>query len=159
MQPSPAPDAAWVLVADEGVAHVLRLPAPGAMLEPLQTLTDAGAHAHDADFRRDAHGRRGGTAYPSNATLSAGQNKLHHEAEGFARRIAAWLADAHQAGRYTRLHVVAAPKFLGLLRQSLPPAVAETVAVEHDKDLTKLDVRALTARLFPPATGSAPSHR
>ena len=138
----------WVLVADEGVARVLSLPGRGMTLQPVHTMTDAGAHASEAALRRDAHGRRGGTEHPSNATTSAGEDKLHQEARGFAGRVAQWLSEAERHGRFGVLHVAAAPRFLGLLRQALPPAVATRVADERDLDLTGLDERALTERFF-----------
>jgi protein required for attachment to host cells len=46
---------------------------------------------------------------------------------------------------------VAAPKFLGLLRQELGKEVAAVVEDEKAKDLIHLDAAALTAHLFPPS--------
>ena len=66
---------------------------------------------------------------------AAGEDKLDHEAELFARRVAA------------------APRFLGRLRKALDPEVAKTVTGEIDKDLLQLDRRALQQRLFPPPNG------
>jgi protein required for attachment to host cells len=49
------------------------------------------------------------------------------------------------------LRVVAAPRFLGLLRQELPPELAQVVIDDTALDVVKLDRRSLTRRLFPPA--------
>ena len=73
----------WVLVADEGVARLLKLPEEGGDLEDVTTLTDAAAHANNADLRRDAAGRRG-----NNVTASAGVDESHQEAMSFAARVA-----------------------------------------------------------------------
>jgi len=152
----------WIVLADEGRARILRREAPGADLEEIETIADPAAHAHNADFRHDAYGRRapadghGAAAgrQPSSATSSAGEEKLDHEAELFARRLAARLADARHQSRYDHLRIAAAPRFLGRLRKALPPDVSAVVDEELDKDLLQLDARAV-GRHF--ADGARPS--
>lgn len=139
----------WVLVADESMARLLTRPRAGADLEEIETLTDAGARADAADLRRDAYGRRAGsgTLVAGNATSSASQDELQREAANFAARVAERLAQAQQQGRFDRLIIAAAPRFLGLLRKSLAPAVAQRVSYESDHDLIHLSPRELTLRL------------
>lgn len=150
----------WVLVADEAIARILQRQKPGDELESVKELTDAAAHADAADLRRDAYGRRASGATPSrqnsphrlrsnaNVTSSAGEAELHLEAEGFARRVAEYLADALQKQRYDELRIAAAPRFLGLLRKMLPSQVADVVAEEVDKDLIHLQPREIAERMF-----------
>ena len=138
----------WIVVADEGRARFLSCAGPGRELTELDEISDAGAHADNADLRRDAYGRRG-----SSITSSAGEDKLDHAAELFARRVAERLAEAHRAQRYGELRIAAAPRFLGRLRKALDPEVAKKVTGEIDKDLLQLDRRALQQRLFPPPNG------
>lgn len=142
-------DKLWVLVADEAVAHVYELPKPGATLQEVHTLTDPDAHAKDADMRHDGHGRRGGTEHASNATTSAGLDETHQHAEVFARTVAQWLVESLQAGRYQTLRVVAAPRFLGLLRKACSKQVAAVITDDDNHDLTHMRAEELTARLFP----------
>jgi protein required for attachment to host cells len=139
----------WIVVADEGRARFLSCPAPGRELTEMEELTDAGAHADNADLRRDAYGRRG----PS-VTSSAGEDKLDHEAELFARRVAERLAEGHRQHRYGELRIAAAPRFLGRLRKALDPEVSKSVVDEIDKDLLQLDRRELAHKLFPPPQGN-----
>lgn len=155
----------WIVLADKGRARILQTRQPGRDLEEVEELTDAAAHAHNADFRHDAVGRRapadshGGApniqTMPGNATTSAGEDKLDHEAERFARQVAERLAEAKREQRYERLRIVAAPKFLGRLRKVLPHEVSEAVIDEIDKDLLQLDRRELTQRLYPSQQGPA----
>jgi protein required for attachment to host cells len=143
----------WIVLADEGRARILAWHAPGTDLEEVEELTDAAARADNADLRRDAYGRRAGggsQAIPGNTTASAGEDKLDHEAELFARRVADHLADAHRRHRYERLRIAAAPRFLGRLRKQLGAEVKQAIDDEIDKDLLQLDRRTLTERLFPP---------
>jgi protein required for attachment to host cells len=141
----------WVLVADEGRARILELRALDGELEEVEELTDAGAHADDADLRRDAHGRRsgGGPLAGSSTMQSAGENKLQHEAELFARRVAERLAQAHRTHRYERLRIAAAPAFLGRLRRQLDDDVRASLIDEIDKDYVNLGRHALTRVLYP----------
>lgn len=147
-------NAIWVVVADEGVARFLALPSTGTDLQPVDELTDAGAHASNAALSRDAHGRRGGDdlRMGGSATTSAGESQLEKEAGQFAGRVAEHLEQALRAGRYRELHLIAAPRFLGRLRQALSASVAGCVVSTQDKDLVHEDARALTQRLFPPRT-------
>ena len=59
------------------------------------------------------------------------------------------LAQHHQEGRFASLKVVAAPRFLGYLRQAWSPQVAATISDELDKDLVKADLDELEKRLLP----------
>lgn len=145
----------WILVADEGRARFLETRKPGQDLEQVDELTDAAAHADNADLRRDAQGRRAAPqGAGSSVTSSAGEDKLDQEAELFARRVADHLSQAVRQQRYERLRIVAAPKFLGRLRKQLPREVKATVVEELDKDLVQLDKHTLTQRLCSPDTSA-----
>ena len=148
----------WVLVADESRARILNWPGRGHDLEPVDELTDAAARADRADLRRDAYGRRAGgdQRMGGNVTSSASDDELHLEAAGFARRVAQWLADAQLKGRFEALRIVAAPRFLGLLRKALPPQVAQRVTDDSPQDLVKLNQRELTVKLFSAEAAAGP---
>ncbi len=144
-----------VLVADEAIAKLMSLPKPGAELVELHAMSYPMAHARESELHRDAHGRRhggnsGDMRGSGNATTSAGDSDRHLEAARFAKQVAAELSRLFREKRFARLHLVAAPRFLGLLRQQLADDVAAVVEDEKAKDLTHLDAAALTAHLFPP---------
>jgi protein required for attachment to host cells len=162
-------DTTWIVLADEGRARILERTDAGVDLQEVEDLTDAAAHAHNADLRRDAMGRRSpsdghganaGSMMPGSSTSSAGEEKLDHEAELFARRLALRLTEARRAHRYDHLRIAAAPRFLGRLRKALDDEVRNVLDDEIDKDLLQLDRRSLTQRFFPegprtPQTGNA----
>ncbi|UUX95167.1 host attachment protein [Aquabacterium sp. J223] len=150
-----------VVVADEAIARILELPPKGGELTPVEELTDPDAHMNRADARRDAHGRRagGGTQRgdgraphalmsATNTTASAGDDELHKEAQGFARRVSERLTELHQERRYDSLHLVAAPRFLGTLRRELKPEVERTVVASINKDLVHLGNDEITQRVL-----------
>lgn len=134
----------WVLVADEGVARFLRLPEEGGDLEDVTTITDAAAHADKADLRRDAEGRRG-----NNVTASAGVDESHQEAISFSARVVKTLEEAFIKGEVTQLRIVAAPRFLGLLRKAIPTQMAKHIVDETNVDVVHESLGELTTRLFP----------
>ncbi len=150
----------WVLVADEAIARIVALQGAGKAAEPVEELTDAAAHADADDLRRDAQGRRaGGAPTPgptgslaaqrgsSTATASAGEGPQHIEAEKFARRVAERLEERLREGRFDELQIIAAPRFLGLLRKALSQAVLSTVTRQIDKDLIHVSNDELPRRL------------
>ena len=152
----------WILVADEAIARILERPEAGRELDNVEELTDPLAHARTADLRRDAEGRRAGSATHSarpntphrlrsgaSATASAGEDEQHLEAQQFAKRVAEHLGDALRQRRFDELQVVAAPRFLGFLRKAFAPDVAALVTREVDKDYVHFGNQDITARLFP----------
>jgi len=152
----------WVLVADEALARILRWPDDGDELEDVEAITDPAAHAREGDFQRDAAGRRAASAPQgsrrgtpqhrlrgeSSVTASAGEDETHLEAQAFARRVAAHLAEALRQKRFDELRIVAAPRFLGYLRKELDAHVKATVSDELSKDLIHEGNDALSKRLF-----------
>ena len=134
----------WVVVADEAIARIMQQRPEDKGLNAVEELTDPDAHARESDLRRDAFGRRGMTV-----TASAGDDEKHKEADAFATDVAAALDKALQQGRYTRLILIAAPRFLGLLRKAVSPGVAAAIERELDKDLVHETHEELAARLRP----------
>jgi protein required for attachment to host cells len=129
----------WVVVADEAIARILRWSDSGDALEPVEELTDSDAHASGQDLRRDAHGRRAATGgvtqrHGAGTTTSAGEAEPHQEAQAFARHVARHITQAWDQHRFDGLQIAAAPRFLGLLRQSLDPQVCDVLQGDIDKD-------------------------
>ena len=141
----------WLVVADEGVARIYEKPRTGGDLEVVAELTDEEAHAHRADLRRDAYGRRSaGERSGSSVTSAASDDEMHREGARFAARIAEQLAEKLKQKRYDNLRIAAAPRFLGQLRKALDKHVADVVTEEVPKDLTHENASELTRRFFPP---------
>lgn len=155
-------DTIWVVVADESIARFLQLPDTGTLVE-VESLVDEEARARGAELRLDAQGRRapgvamGADGSPTigsgSVTVGAGESELHKEADTFARQVAGRLLECFHQRRFQALWLVAAPRFLGLLRTHLDTAVRDVVTVGLDKDLTHASAADLTHRLFPEHDG------
>ena len=147
----------WILVADAAIARILEKPRKGNELKPVEELTDPDAHAREGDMHNGPHGRRAGAGGGGNpqATVSAGDSERHQHAKLFAARIAQRLLDLRREKRFDGIHIVAAPRLLGYLRQALHAEVSNVVVDTLDKDLVHESNADLARRLFPRADASA----
>jgi len=141
----------WILVADEAIARILEKPRKDKELKPVEELTDPDAHAREGDMHNGPHGRRAGAGGGGNpqATVSAGDSERHQHAKLFAARIAQRLLELRREKRFDGIHIVAAPRLLGYLRQELHAEVSNVVVETLDKDLVHESNADLTRRLFP----------
>jgi protein required for attachment to host cells len=132
-----------VVVADQSEAKFYDLSRQPEALELVGQLLDPKAHLHDRDFNSDrpgrmfdhapvSGGRRGAT--PHHATAED-RRPRRHEAEQFARRIAAELERGQRNRDFDGLMILAGPLFLGLLREALSDGVRSIVVAEVAKDL------------------------
>ena len=128
----------WVLVADNSRARIFVADKARSPLTEIRTLAFPEARLHGGDFVRDKGGR--GRAQGSGGHgVNVGDAHKQENAERFAAQVCAALETARNAGELRKLYVVAAPTFLGLLRQHQPPALRQLVAGEVDKNLATQD--------------------
>ena len=160
-----------IVVANQVEARFYDTLGPTRTLMPAGSLRNPLARLHDQDLESDrpgrvfnfaaAPGRRRGASPRHGAN---GERSTHqHVVERFARRIGEDLRRAHNAGRFDRLVLVAAPAFLGRLRRSLPAGLRNCLAATFGKDLVNqpdFDVRDyLPNTIYPGGTGFQPVKR
>lgn len=136
----------WILVADgerarifenDGSDKTLQRAIGTDMVDP-----NPPTHVQGADRPGRVHESVG----PGRSAM--GDTDWHqHEKHVFAREIAHQLDDARKKNAFDRLIIVAPPKVLGDLRQSMDNATAKLVDVEIDKDLTHDAPHQLETRL------------
>jgi len=128
----------WILVADNSRARIFVADKAKGPLEEIRTLASPEARLHEGDLVTDKGGRDrspGGAGHGVND----GDAHKHENAERFAAQVCAELETARNAGDLRKLYVVAAPTFLGMLRQHQSPALRQLVAGEVDKNLSIQD--------------------
>jgi protein required for attachment to host cells len=151
-----------VVVADQSEARVYLL--RGAAIRLAASLENPAAHLHDRDLKSDRPGRVYDRAPPARGRRGAG---AHHATGGerkprrqvaiaFARDIAAAVGASRRTARFDRLVLVAAPRFLGMLRRSLPATLRAQVVAEYAKDWVNLPTAKVRARI---ATAARRAHR
>ncbi|MFG0333025.1 MAG: host attachment protein [Maioricimonas sp. JB049] len=138
---------AWILVADRGRAQILSANLPDAdRLEIVETLVHPASTVHARDLETDGPGsfqERGGERH-------AGEPETdfrHRTARDFALQIVERLEKGRMANAFGKLIVVAPPLFLGVLRDKLSGPLAQMVAHEIAKDLTRKREKELHERL------------
>jgi protein required for attachment to host cells len=142
-----------VVVASQGEAHLYDV-GPGTVVTAAGTMLDAKARLHDRDFSSDRPGRVFDRAPPAGrrgagAHHSTGSERgpHRHEALVFARRIAAQLERERRLNRFSRMVIVAAPAFLGLLRGAMHPQLRGMIVGQVRKDLAHRPAHILKAHV------------
>lgn len=135
----------WVIVASSSVARAYQLE-PGRQLVEKACLKHPESKLLDHELVSDRPGRTisgaGGT-YPMGYTTDPhAKEKLH-----FADELAEWLQKEVPKEGVERLHLMANPTFLGMLRPKLSPQVVKCIGAEIAKDLTHLTPKELIAYL------------
>jgi protein required for attachment to host cells len=117
----------WVLVADNSRARIFTTDKPAGALTEVRDLTHPEARLHGVDLITDKPGQD--------------KTDIHKQdgAERFASSVCAELESARAGGAFSKLYVVAAPGFLGMLRKHQSNSLKRLVVGEVDKNLATQD--------------------
>lgn len=147
----------WIVVADSSRARVFEVLDRNETLREIDDLINPAGRESDRDLRTDGLGRY----YPRGEqtqghTAAPNTDPAQHEVQLFAKTVGHYLEQARVEHRYDRLCLIAAPKFLGLLRQNLSKSARHLVFEELDKDISWLDGRQVQdyVRAKMPAAGN-----
>ena len=147
----------WIVAADAARARILQVMDREGHLTEVEDFVNPSARLHERDMTTDAEPRFNGHGGVGKAGTSSNggpgndreaKSKAEYETEVFVRQLRDYLDHARNAHRYDRLHLVAPPKFLGLLRKELGKEVQKLVTEELPKDLSGLNTRDLEQRLL-----------
>lgn len=127
----------WVVVANKSRARIFRLGGSGGA-EEIADLVNTDSRAHERDLVSDAPGR-GQSFFGTHHGLGDGDRHKEEALKRFVRDIAETVEQGRVAGRFARLHLVAEPETLGLLRKALSTQAAALVDVTLNKDLVAME--------------------
>lgn len=128
----------WVLVADRSRARVFAAEAQlDDELSEIAAFANAAGQERPQDMDTDRQGYFRGRGGASEACEPRTDFK-HQTAQQFAGELVDYLEDGRERQQFGRLVIVAAPLFLGVLREKLPGPLAQSVVLEIDKDYTQL---------------------
>ncbi|MDB5968478.1 MAG: hypothetical protein JWQ90_928 [Hydrocarboniphaga sp.] len=143
--------AAWVVAADAGRARIFSVSQDDGQLEELVDFVNPDARLQDRDAVSDRRGHVTQGAAGIGHAFEPRESHGEHVAESFAKDLCERLGTAQRSGEVTKIYLLAAPKFLGLLRKNLDKATQRLVVLELASDLTlhsRHDIRsALPAQL------------
>lgn len=143
----------WVVVADSTRARIFNAESSSAALCEQEELVSPEGRLHDRDITADLPGR----SFDSNKAggrhaLEPTTDPKHELSLEFARTIARHLDAARVKHNFEQLVIVAAPSFLGLLRDQLSATCRKIVAFELNKNLvqqTAEEIRGHLPKLLP----------
>lgn len=133
-----ARSATWIVVADAGRARILSPAENGSMaLDERGHLDNNEARQEEHEVLSDRSGHvsqgPGGIGHTFESRVSHGE----HVAETFAKKLCARLDKARTTGQISKIYLLAAPHFLGLMRKNLDKDTHRLVAGEFATDLTQ----------------------
>ncbi|MGO4380255.1 host attachment protein [Pseudoduganella sp. RAF53_2] len=123
----------WVVVADSSHARIFRVRDAQHSLEEVEDMANPLGRADNRQIESDANSQ----FYSPNGqhpTYSPSEDAVEHEVHQFARQLARRLDTAAAQNQYDHLCLIAAPKFLGLLRDSLNHSTRKLVIAESNKN-------------------------
>jgi protein required for attachment to host cells len=137
-----------IVVADEREANFFLASSPRAPLAARGSIQNETGGMRDSELETDRAGRRfGGTSGPRHGVgVQAGhhhgvdgeRSTKQHELTLFAKEVAQRIDSDRMSHAFDKLVLVAPPKMLGLLRQSLTKQTQAMLAAEISKDLLHL---------------------
>ena len=134
------------MAADSGRARIFTAATPTAALDEKEVMLNPEARNPERDLTTDAPGRAH-KPDQQRAGMGSSVDPKEHEAMMFAKQLARRLYDGRTHGEYDRLVLIAAPAFLGMLRENLDKHVLEQVSLSMDKDFSQMRADELRARL------------
>ncbi len=128
----------WVIAADSSRARILAAGTRNGPLKEVEDLVHTESRLQEHELRTDTRGRAFDSGGQGRHAMEPKNSAKHQEAIRFAKQVCDTLSAAQGAGRYEKLYIVAAPSFLGLLRERLNPVVQNRIAGEVNKNLAML---------------------
>lgn len=137
----------WIVVANSSIARILAAPTPAGPLVELECLSHTAGRFLDHELVSDRQGRAFDSIGHARHAMEPEVSPKEEEAIRFADHVAGKLRKAHAANKFDHLAIVAAPRFLGLLRERIGPAVTRSLTETVDKDLAMLSPEEIRRRL------------
>jgi protein required for attachment to host cells len=149
-------DTTWIVVADSSHARIFQLRDGRLPAEEILDLANPLGRADNRQLASDGHGQYFGPDGHGH-TAPRVEEPVQHEVRQFARLIGHRLDHAAAQQSFQRLALVAAPRFLGLLRESLDKQTRKLVTAELAKNVAAFARHDLDACLQALARPQQPS--
>ena len=137
----------WILVADSAHARIFNSETATSKLSEIESIIHPQAQQHEQKLTSDLPGRQAGGATGSHHSVGGKTSPKKYEAVEFARDLCKELEVAHTSHKFHQLVIVAAPAFLGHLREEMSSNVSKVVTLELDKDIVEQDVISIRGHL------------
>ncbi len=137
----------WILVAERSRARIFTLQNRVAPLQELESLVHPQSRLKESELVSDHAGKLSDKGQPGTHAAPSATSAKEKEAELFARQLCQRLEQGRAQQQLERLVVIAAPDFLGLLRQQMGAALRALVVAELDKNLATASAEQIRSHL------------
>ncbi len=137
----------WVVVANRAVGRVFQASQPTGPIQERESFIHPEGRLLDQELVSDRPGRGFDRLGPGRHAEDPDTTATAQETASFALELARFLLKGRNDGHFDALVLIAAPAFLGALRERLDGQTRERVMLEVDKNLVHLDAAALRGYL------------
>lgn len=139
----------WLLVADSAKARLFAVDRRERGFALLDDWQDDVASGKEQDINADRPGRTFDSAGPGRHAMEPSSSPKGVAKARFVAMLMGTLAARAKQQAFDELHVIAAPRTLGEMRELVDPAVKSRLVSEEAKDLTQLSKPELEKLLGP----------
>lgn len=137
----------WIVVANRAVARLFKATQPMGPLEELDSFIHPEGRLQERELVSDKPGRGFDRFGPGSHAEDPDTTATEQEAAVFALELTRFLKKHCHEGSFDALVLIAAPAFLGIIRERLDAPMRQRVMLEVDKNLVHLDAAALRSYL------------
>jgi len=137
----------WVVAADSSRARILESDSRTGPLREIEAMVRPEARLHVTDLVSDGPGQSFDSGGQGRHGMPPRHDAKQQEAIRFAKQVGERLSSSHNRGAFEKLYIVAAPSFLGLLRDTLHAPIQATIAGEVSKNLSNHSVDEIRGHL------------
>ncbi|OIO73684.1 MAG: Host attachment protein [Zetaproteobacteria bacterium CG1_02_53_45] len=137
----------WVVVADSAKARFLTAEKGGEKLTEVHALEHGEGRLREHDMISDRPGRAFDSVGGGRHAMSSQVSPKKQETIKFAKQVADYLEAGRNSNSFDRLYVMAAPEFLGHLRDHFSDSLAQLVIASIDKNFVDGEIDVIQAQL------------
>jgi len=137
----------WVVVADSSRARFFTADKPNSALAEKKSLEHPESRMHEQELTSDLPGRSFDSGGQGRHAMGSAVGPKRQEAIRFAKEVTERLESERNHGGFHKLYVVAAPAFLGFLRDNFSNPMSGKVASFLDKNLVDHDAPTIRTHL------------
>ncbi len=137
----------WLVVADNSKARIFSVDSRRGPIEEIESIVHTEARLHEQNMTSDLPGRSNGKGGGGGHAYQDEVSPKQQENINFARKIANQLDAARKDGKFKQIMLVAAPGFLGSLRNQLTTQTQKLACFELAKNISSLGAKEIRAHL------------
>ncbi len=137
----------WLVVADNSKARIFSVDSRMGPIEEIDSIEHAEARLHEQSMTSDLPGRSNGKGGAGGHAYQDEISTKEQENINFARKIASELDAARKNNKFKQFILVAAPGFLGNLRNQLNTQTKKLACFELAKNLSYLNAKEIRDHL------------